>query len=64
LSIVAGWYDPMGLISPITIKYKIELSEIVKRKDLSWDDALGEELTDHFGGAAHGDREHAGAQIL
>jgi hypothetical protein len=38
----------MGLISPITLKYKIELSENVKMKDLSWDDGLGKELTDHW----------------
>jgi hypothetical protein len=43
LSIVSGWYDPMGLISPTT-KYKMELSEIVKMKDLRWDVALGKEL--------------------
>jgi hypothetical protein len=33
LSIVSGWYDPMGLITPI--KYNIELSEIITMKELN-----------------------------
>jgi hypothetical protein len=47
-SIVSGWFNPMGLICPITIKFKIKLSEIIKMKELSWDDSLGEKLTDHW----------------
>ena len=36
-------YDPIGLVSPLTIKYKILLSEISQLK-LSWNDSLPPEL--------------------
>ena len=48
LSMVSSWYDPLGLLCPITIKYKIQLSEVVKMKELGWDDDVGEELSEHW----------------
>merc|ERR1712055_716694 len=36
-------YDPLGLLSPITIKYKLLLQELSLAK-LGWDDVLPEEL--------------------
>ena len=36
-------YDPIGLVSPLTIKYKILLSEIIQL-ELSWNDSLPPEL--------------------
>jgi hypothetical protein len=44
--VISSWYDPLGLLSPITIKYKIKLSEVIQEKSLKWDDDLGQELSD------------------
>ena len=30
LSVISSWYKPLGLLSPISIKYKYKLSEIIK----------------------------------
>ena len=48
LFVVSSWYDPQGLLVPITIKYKLQLSEIIKVKELSWDEDISEELSDHW----------------
>lgn len=40
----ASIYDPHGLISPFTVRAKVILQEIWKRKDLGWDDCLPPEL--------------------
>ena len=44
LAIVAAWYDPLGLICPITIRLKIELSKVIARSGLGWDDELPAEF--------------------
>ena len=41
---MAAWYDPLGLICPITIRLKIELSKVVARSGLGWDDKLPAEF--------------------
>ena len=43
LQITAGLYDPMGIISAYTIRYKIALKEVVAR-DLGWDEVLPDPL--------------------
>lgn len=43
LKVIAGLYDPMGLISPIIIQMKILLQEICK-EDYPWDTPLSTEL--------------------
>ena len=43
LSQVYAIYDPLGLLSPITIKYKLVLQRMVIKK-LDWDDRLSPEL--------------------
>ena len=48
LFVVSSWYNPQGLLVPITIKYKLQLSEIIKVKELSWDEDISEELSDHW----------------
>ena len=49
LSVVSSWYVPQGLLVPITINYKIQLSEIIKVNELSWDeDNSEEELSNHW----------------
>ena len=40
---IYGIYDPMGLLSPLTIKFKILLQEMHTRK-LAWDDPLPPDL--------------------
>jgi hypothetical protein len=30
LSVNSSWYEPLGLLSPISTKYKFKLSEIIK----------------------------------
>ena len=46
LSIVSAWYDPLGLICPVTIRLKIELSKVMARSRLGWDDELPAEFRD------------------
>ena len=43
LSQVYAIYDPLGLLSPITIKYKLVLQKMVIKK-LDWDERLLPEL--------------------
>ena len=40
----ASIYDPHGLISPFTVRAKVIIQEIWKRKSLGWDDLLPPEL--------------------
>ena len=40
---VAGVYDPLGLLTPVTARYKLQLHDICKRK-LDWDDDIPMEL--------------------
>ena len=44
MGIVCSVYDPLGLISPITLKLKILLKETHKIPKLKWDDALPREM--------------------
>ena len=46
LSVISSCFDPIGLLSSNTVKYKIKLSEIIKYMSLKWDDDLGRELSD------------------
>ena len=43
LSQVHGIYDPHGLISPLTVKYKILIQKLVDLQ-MGWDESLEEEL--------------------
>ena len=44
LSIVMSCYDPLGLLSPITVRLKIELRTLYKQElNLGWDDPIPEE---------------------
>ncbi|KAK3698708.1 hypothetical protein QZH41_002028, partial [Actinostola sp. cb2023] len=43
LRVVAGFYDPMGLISPVIVQMKILLQEVCKQ-DTPWDAPLIPEL--------------------
>ena len=43
MSQIHGIYDPLGLLSPITIKFKLVLQKIVEAK-LGWDEPLEGEL--------------------
>ena len=43
MSQIHGIYDPLGLLSPITIKFKLVLQRMVEAK-LNWDDPLEGEL--------------------
>jgi hypothetical protein len=45
LSVISSCFDPIGLLSSNTVKYKIKLSEIIKYMSLKWDDDLGQELS-------------------
>ena len=47
LQITAALYDPMGLISAFTIRYKISLKEIVSH-NLDWDQTLPDPLMDKW----------------
>ena len=40
LGIISSIYDPLGLLSPLTIKYKIEMGKLHKMKDIEWDTIL------------------------
>ena len=42
---VAGVYDPLGLITPVTAKLKLDLREIVKLKG-GWDDKIDDRFLD------------------
>lgn len=45
LSQVNGIYDPMGLVSPFTVRAKIMLRKLwAQDKKLDWDDAMPERL--------------------
>ena len=44
LSMIASIYDPLGILSPITIKGRIILQECCKR-DLDWDDTIDIDLS-------------------
>ena len=43
MSQIHGIYDPLGLLSPITIKFKLVLQKMVEAK-LDWDDVLQGDL--------------------
>ena len=43
IATVGKFYDPVGFLSPIVIKFKILLQEIC-RKNIDWDERLSEEL--------------------
>ena len=47
LSICSKLYDPLGLISPITIKWKLFIRSLWKLK-VDWDEFLGEEVIVEF----------------
>ena len=40
---VAGVYDPLGLVTPVTAKLKLDLREVVKMKG-DWDDIIDDKL--------------------
>ena len=44
LAIVNGIYDPLGLISPFTVKAKILMRRIWAHKTIDWDDPIPESL--------------------
>ena len=44
LSFLSSWYNPIGVLSPISFKNNIKLSIIIKDKYLKWDDDLDQEL--------------------
>jgi len=46
-SIVAAIFDPLGLISPVVVVYKIFLQQLWLHK-LHWDDQLPSELLNHW----------------
>ena len=43
VSVTARYYDPVGILSPITIRFKFLIQEACMLK-LAWDDDVGEEL--------------------
>ena len=40
LGVVSSIYDPLGLLIPLTIKWKIEVGDLHKREDVQWDTVL------------------------
>jgi hypothetical protein len=44
LSTTAKFYDPLGLISPIVLMFKLLFQQLCK-SDLSWDEILNEDMT-------------------
>ena len=40
LGVISSIYDPLGLLTPLTIKWKIELGELHKGEVVQWDTAL------------------------
>ena len=47
LSLVAKLYDPLGLLSPTVIRFKIFMQSLLV-KNLNWDDHLPENLADKW----------------
>ena len=43
VSLVGRFYNPLGFLSPITIRFKILFQRLCRNK-LGWDDTLPEEL--------------------
>ena len=49
LSVVNSVYDPMGMLTPLTIILKVMLKRLFSKEfDLSWDDVLDKELHRHW----------------
>ena len=48
LSTVASIFDPLGIISAYTIKFKLFLQEVCLHKDLGWDDHLPPDLMERW----------------
>ena len=48
VSAVNSIYDPLGLLSPLTARYKVLLRELNKCGSLDWDDPVPQELSTHF----------------
>ena len=48
LSAIHSIYNPLGLITPLTIWYKILLRELIKCQGLGWDNPLPSPLTDQL----------------
>ena len=44
LAIVNGIYDPLGLISPFTVRAKILMRKLWAYKTIDWDDPISESL--------------------
>ena len=40
LSALHSVYDPIGLVTPLTVRYKIMLRDLLQLKDVEWDDDL------------------------
>ena len=53
LSVIASFYDPIGLIQPIVVKLKILFQEICK-KNVNWDDELSNDLKEKWIKIIHG----------
>jgi hypothetical protein len=47
--LVAGVFDPLGLATPITAGFKLDLHQLCELK-LDWDDKVPEELLDKWVG--------------
>ena len=43
ISMIGKFYDPLGLLAPVTIRFKI-LFQILCQRKLEWDNPLSEEL--------------------
>ena len=48
VSMINSVYDPLGFVTPITIKYKIMLRECGRLKELGWDDPVPNQVSDQF----------------
>ena len=47
LSIIAGFYDPVGYIQPVVVQFKI-FFQLICKKEYNWDDELNEELKERW----------------
>ena len=48
LSKISRLYDPLGLVSAVTIEVRIVLQDIWRANDYDWDDPLLDEMTAHW----------------
>ena len=48
LAQINGIYDPLGLVTPVTVKGKIMMKDLWTKLKIGWDDALSEEVRNQW----------------